>query len=86
MRNPPLGMYRGAFFVVSGGGPAALAAFCYNDTAPTETHTLLSSYPQVFPSRHAAVPDERASTTPLDVSAAQCVVSPIFDEHGTVAA
>ena len=32
----------------------------------------------------AAVPEDRARTMPLDVSAGQCVVSPIFEAHETV--
>src|SRR2546430_9862559 len=39
---------------------------------PSDTHTPVSSYPHVFPSRHGALPLDCLSATPARVSAAQC--------------
>jgi hypothetical protein len=43
---------------------------------PSETQTLLASYPQVRPRRHAPVPLLDSSTTPPEVSAGQLVRGP----------
>ena len=51
---------------------------------PSATQTLVSSYPHVEPRSHTAVPVERVSSKPLDVSAGQCRCMPGVDVHTTV--
>ena len=48
---------------------------------PSDTQMPVSSYPQLFPRRHGADPEELTIATPDDVSAAQCVRAPGFDSH-----
>jgi hypothetical protein len=52
---------------------------------PSEAHIPVSSYPHVFPSRQGAVPVERTSATPADVSASQCTRPLSRDEQTIVA-
>src|SRR5215213_9692170 len=71
----------------AGVGAGAPATWPRTNSAPhpSITQTPLSSYPHVFPSRHAALPVDVSSATPAAVTAAQCVRSPGFDAHDTEA-
>src|SRR4030095_5123529 len=78
-------MYRGAPFSGGVAGPTAVPLAARKSAEqPSETHTPLSEYPHVFPSRHAASPYERARTIPFDVSAGHSRRSPSFDAQETV--
>src|SRR4029079_15140717 len=48
---------------------------------PSETQIPVSSYPHVFPRRHATALVDVTSATPDDVVAGQCCRSPARDSH-----
>jgi hypothetical protein len=50
---------------------------------PSETQTLLASYPQFRPKRQATLPEGCSMITPADVSAGQCFVSGPDEVHST---
>jgi hypothetical protein len=61
----------------------ALCARLLDRFWPSETQMPVSSYPQVFPSRQGAPPNDCRSDTPDEVIAAQCSRSPARDSHET---
>src|SRR5262245_49570834 len=66
----------GAAAGAAAAGAAAARLAKNSPPQPSETQTLLASYPQVRPRRHAPVPLLDSSATPPDVSAAQWVRGP----------